>query len=604
MGVEQGTTSSSDWCAVPLFLTEIQGVEYMRRHVLFIILGLLLVSACALPAMAASVTPVVVDDNPVCTQLGYDFGYKVEPPRSGIYTVPGAGRITVTAKKNSFDWSSTFGIDAVIVKGGSASNLYGYDPPSESFGDKNLNAPINPKNQQPYSLSHMIFCYDYEVAVEKTVNASFSRSWQWSILKAVKSGGTDLFTGDNVTHRYFVNVTRTPWDSGWSVSGVITIHNPAPFAGTITGVTDVLSGGGSVQVDCGVSFPYTLSSGGTLECAYQSSTLISGDNQTNNAIVATSGPLDGGAATADVRFTVPTFETNPVVNVTDTYEGDLGSFNGNKSVSYSRTFTCDGDDGLHTNTALIVETGQSASTTIPVNCHALEVTKNATATLVRPYYWTMEKSADPTLTLPLNTGQFFEYHLTVNATSTDDWPLSGIINVYNPAPITATINGISDIATGTEPDIIGTVNCGVSFPYTLGAGDTLQCAYTADLGSVPSLTYTRNNATATLRNHAYDYQGNSATGGTTNFSGSTFIVYVTNLESIIDECINISDGAFSFGYCYNGNQITFLYKPLIGPFNTCGVYPVNNTAQLTTTDTGTTMNSSWTVDVTVPCPGG
>jgi hypothetical protein len=72
------------------------------------------------------------------------------------------------------------------------------------------------------------------------------------------------------------------------VDGKITIDNNIPFAATITGVSDSVSGLVPASADCGVSFPYTLPSGDTLVCSYNTG-LPNGTNRTNTATVTTSG---------------------------------------------------------------------------------------------------------------------------------------------------------------------------------------------------------------------------------------------------------------------------------------------------------------------------
>jgi hypothetical protein len=71
----------------------------------------------------------------------------------------------------TFDWIATNSIGAVIVKGGPVANVFFYAPPA--YSDTELYAPINPKNLNPYGISHVTFCwnpdpeevcYDYETA--------------------------------------------------------------------------------------------------------------------------------------------------------------------------------------------------------------------------------------------------------------------------------------------------------------------------------------------------------------------------------------------------------------------------------------------------------
>jgi hypothetical protein len=84
--------------------------------------------------------------------------------QSGIYPIDGLGFVEIATEDDIyFDWTSTRSTDAVIVKGGPGANLYEYDP--ESFGDIDLHAPINSNNDEPYSLSYVEFCFDYDIGI-------------------------------------------------------------------------------------------------------------------------------------------------------------------------------------------------------------------------------------------------------------------------------------------------------------------------------------------------------------------------------------------------------------------------------------------------------
>ncbi|MFO7697402.1 MAG: hypothetical protein R6X16_09625 [Anaerolineae bacterium] len=119
--------------------------------------GLLLILAQGI--LAASVEPILMPGpgNQTCADLGYAIEYKVDPPQSGTFMVPEFGSITVTMQGElSFDWTSTFGIDAVIAKGGNqGANAFVYDP--ESLGDTNLYVPDGEQ-----AVSHISFCYDLD----------------------------------------------------------------------------------------------------------------------------------------------------------------------------------------------------------------------------------------------------------------------------------------------------------------------------------------------------------------------------------------------------------------------------------------------------------
>lgn len=571
---------------------------------LSVLVALTAIGALLVLAIPAATAQTIEPGNPTCEGLGYDFGFKPqpEPPPTGVYTFPdGINTVTITSDGTYFGWVSTLGIDAVIVKGGNNANVYTYDPPAEAFSDTGLSSPINPNNNTPYAISHIEFCYDYEVDVTKTANTTFTRTFDWTIKKTVTPATWVLFTGDSGTSQYTVAVTKTGYtDSDWAVSGTIRIENNTPFAATIENVTDAISGFGAVAVDCGVTFPSVLASGGTLECSYSTS-LPDGSSRTNTATVTTSGDVGGGEATADVVFGEPTTLVNDTINVDDT-NGGSWQFSGSGSVTYSQTFFCDSDAGQHDNTATIRETGQSDSASVTVTCYALQVTKDAATSFDRTYHWTIDKSADQT-ELTLSTGQVFlvNYTVTVDATYTDgNYAVNGNIAVHNPATIAATLNGVSDVV---SPDIAATVNCGVSFPYSLAAGSTLNCSYET---SLPDTSARTNTATVTLQNYSYAADLSPTADGTTDFSGTANVSFDAATMTEIDKCIDVSDtfAGFLGTVCYPDAPVTFSYSRWVGPYDICGEYTVENTASFVTNDTGATGEDSWNIVVNIPCDTG
>lgn len=560
---------------------------------------------------AASVTPVYVEGNPTCTGLGYDFGMKLNYPddsTGGTYPL-GSGTVTWSTDGTYVNWSSTFGVDAVIVKGGSNANVYEYDPPAESYGDTGLVSPNNASGD-PAGLSHVEFCFDYEVTVSKTANPTYTRTFAWEIEKSVTPAEWDLFTGDSGTSEYTVEVTKDAGtDSNWAVNGSIIIENNTPFAATIESVTDVISGGiGSVTPNCGVTFPYVLAAGGELVCTYSAS-LPNTESRLNTATVTTSGIVGGGVAMVGINFGAPTTLVYDEINVDDTYAGDLGSFSDSDSVSYSRTFACGKDEGTHGNTATILETEQSDSASVDVNCYELAVTKDADTSFTRTWEWTIGKSADQT-DLLLSDGQLFQvnYEVTVDATSTDsDHAVTGNISVNNPAPIAATINSVSDIV---SPAIAATVSCGVTFPYPLAAGGTLNCTYSADL---PDATARTNTATATLQNYDYDSEGVGTASGTTDFSSLPVnVTFGDTPDEEIDECVDVNDTNVGFlgTVCASDAPETFSYSLWFGAnpdadvVLECGENTHPNIADFETNDTTSTGSDTWTLNTDVACGFG
>ena len=578
-------------------------MSFQRSKVFGPMLGICLAAGLAIPGPAAAtdVTPVFVPGNPSCTSLGYAFGYKVDPPNAGTYSIDGINTVTVTRNGAYFDWSSTIGMDAVISKGGPNANVYVYNP--ERISDTGLHSPINPNNGNPFGLSHIEFCFDYEVSVSKTAQTSFTRTWQWSIDKSVSPEIWQLFTGDSGTSAYTVAVARTgSTDSAWAVSGTIQIHNPAPMAATISSVADVVSAGIAATVSCGVTFPHSLGSDQTLQCTYQTA-LPDGSSRTNTATAATTGPVGGGSGTAAVTFGAPTTQVNATIHVSDT-NGASWEFSDSGSVNYTRTFTC-GSSGVHGNTATIQETGQSDSASVSLQCYALAASKDAETDLDRTWEWTIDKAADQQ-DLVLSPGQqhLVNYTVKLGATSTDDgWSVHGTIQISNPHPTRAALLlGVADSVGG----IPATVDCGVTFPYQLAAGGNLSCSYSADLPSAATRT---NTATATRQAFAYGPDGTGTPAGTTDASGTATVSFAGAGVSSFDECVDVSDslqGALG-KVCAADLPKTFSYSRNVGPFSSpgqCGDQNVKNTASFVTNDTGAKGDDSWNVLVHVQCQVG
>jgi predicted extracellular nuclease len=77
---------------------------------------------------------------------------------------------------------------------------------------------------------------------------------------------------------------------------------------------------------------------------------------------------------ATVTYTISVVNTTPsihdTIHVNDS-NGGLFTFNESGSVSYTKTYSCDGDQGTHNNIATIEETGQSDDASVTVNCYSV-----------------------------------------------------------------------------------------------------------------------------------------------------------------------------------------------------------------------------------------
>jgi len=267
-----------------------------------------------------------VSGNATCASLGLgEYEVKIdEAPFNRTVALGPLNSVTVSQSDGVyFTWSATLGIDAVIVKGGPNANVYTYDP--EATSGTGLHSLINPNTNKPYGLSHISFCYDYELAVSKTASTSYKQGYSWAIEKKADHSELTLAVGQTFIVNYTVTASATKSaPSDFAAAGTITINNPATVAATITGVSDLM-GSTSAVVNCGVSFPYSLASGATLTCSYKGA-LADGTNLTNTATVTTSGSVDGGTGTAAVDFSkAQVTQVDECVTLSDDKHGSLGA---------------------------------------------------------------------------------------------------------------------------------------------------------------------------------------------------------------------------------------------------------------------------------------
>ncbi|MBN1946695.1 MAG: hypothetical protein JW797_13555 [Bradymonadales bacterium] len=277
---------------------------------------------------SAGIEPIYVQGNPTCQQLDLTaYSFKVDGgPFNGIFTSPdGYLEVELTSPDGIFfQWSSNVGVDAVIAKGGPEAFVYVYDP--EGLGDGNLSPPINPSTGIPYEISHIDFCFDYEVIVTKTAETSFTRAFEWEIAKSVDQQELLLSVGQQIEVGYTVEVDLVGFqDSDFAVHGEITIFNPAPMAAMVEEVADVVDGEIQLPVDCGIELPIRLLGGQTLTCTYQGE-LPDSTDRLNVATAITSGEVGGGSGQAAIDFSqAEIFALNECVTVVDSMVGELGT---------------------------------------------------------------------------------------------------------------------------------------------------------------------------------------------------------------------------------------------------------------------------------------
>lgn len=282
------------------------------------------------------------------------------------------------------------------------------------------------------------------LVVSKTAVTEFHRDHDWTITKSVDKTAVKLYTdgsGDTAVN-YTVDVAHTKsTDSGWNVSGKITITNNGETTATIVAVEDSLmlnplgADPGLVAVSCGVEGDIILDVGDDIECTYTHDVDGAVDG-TNNVTVTT---LEKEyKASASVTWGDPTTETDKNVSVTD--EGTLvvaeGADSGDFTAPTGGTLTykteeltyaaygqakC-GSPHTYPNTATLKGDGDrtlgtaSASVSVDVQCYVFD--KNHTAWGFGDRYiaatkkndgdWAMVSTFQDGATIDLIAGQFYD----------------------------------------------------------------------------------------------------------------------------------------------------------------------------------------------------
>lgn len=214
--------------------------------------------------------------------------------------------------------------------------------------------------------------------------------------------------------------------------------------------------------------------------------------------------------------------------------------------------------------------------------NGLILKKDVFCGLSRIWNWDISKSADQS-SLTLSAGQqaVVNYTVTASALATNSYSVAGKIGFRNSSSVPITIVSIEDS--------LGPVDCAISLPYVLPAGNTVECSYSATINSAAAenvVTVTDSNGVAV--------------------SAVVPIDWSKAAVSETDECAVVTDTfAGTLGTVCAGQQTTFSFNYSRNvKFDVCGEYTVENTASFTTNDSGATGSSSWTVDVNVPCAGG
>lgn len=442
------------------------------------------------PISSGEVIPDEYSGNPDCLDIGLEH---YEPRITGAGTY---GPFIVTLDGKIVGWTSSIGVDAVIVKGGNGANIYKY---SEGTGDQGLAAPDNA------GLSHIDFCYDKEMRAEKTADARWYKKIDWTITKTASPLEASANVGEGAIFSYEVAVTKTETFGPYLVTGQITVINegaiPAEFV-----VSDSVEGVGAA-----VSCPKTsLLPTESVVCTYSAELAAPTDGTNTATITSLTAGVGGAWASAPYSFgpPIPTEGSEPeAINVTDT-NGQSWMTAASGFWMYSVNRACssvagDYSNGMYSttfpNTATIVETKDNANAQVTLNCYAPLVSKNALPSFTRTYDWTIDKSVDIKRHEldPGETGTS-TYAITLTKSEEDSgFAVAGTISVQNPNPVGSMTVALSDNIDG----IAVSLDCASSL--NVPAAGSATCGYSASLPNADTRT---NTATATINGAEFSGQ--------------------------------------------------------------------------------------------------
>lgn len=480
-------------------------------------------------------------------------GYGVSVPHGGA--APGgayafAGTITITpvaGDSNSINFESTFGVNAMIVKAGSqgnpqASSVYAYVQPPNVASLQTLGWP-NPEN--PYTgplaedddldsppdtggVSHVDVCLDPQPTVTKTVDLSWKRWQDWTLVKTVNGQPAvsfELDVGEDVNVLYEVVATPVNQQRRFRAEGEIVISDPLNQGFALSAVTD------TIVID-GNPFVATLADQGDFEsfacapvddatnaifsCAYAIElsgadypNLAAGDTVVNTAEVTLS--LNGNDT--EISYTTPAelFAVNPDASYGDSLavDDDLlpanpdHTFPADGPWTYPMNFACpDPGDKQRVNTVTGTYTTPGGtgsvmdSAMVDLRCFALPtVDKTANGSATREYTWDFTKSVTPTdVTMYDGDSHALEYTIEATRSAADnEVEVSGVITIRDAAERafqTPSGMAINDVVTFDGQNFPATVGACVP-DANAGDGVIFTCPYslTVDADAWPGIDF-------------------------------------------------------------------------------------------------------------------
>ncbi|HSJ21206.1 MAG TPA: LPXTG cell wall anchor domain-containing protein, partial [Nocardioidaceae bacterium] len=215
-------------------------------------------------------------------------------------------------------------------------------------------------------------CTQGDLVVAKSAQASYDRTYAWDISKVADRDRLDTLEGEPGTVNYTVGVTPTGYvDSGWEMSGAVTVHNPNVYKDVTVDLSDVPDLGGGAACVLDETEDFLVDAGQTRTFTYTCSFEEQPAYDGSNAVHVDWGTGKVSATTA-VGFELDEAIDETVTVTDDLFGGELGQVTWNadgKTVDLEYALEVEGPlDACETvtNTATIVETGQEAQAEVLV----------------------------------------------------------------------------------------------------------------------------------------------------------------------------------------------------------------------------------------------
>jgi hypothetical protein len=327
---------------------------------------------------------------------GAEEGMAIGPTVTAEFTIPteitgeAARTISVTDTYGgpfSFDATDTLTYDAPFI--------------CDADAGENVNTATIVETGVTATAAVEVECF--ALAVAKTAETDYTRTWVWSLEKTSDTAALLIPAGFPYDVTYDVTAAAEPTTGDASVSGTITVSNPAPFDALVTAIVDTAATGIPLAVTCtDVTFPYTLAAGAALECTYagdlpdteprtNTATAVLQNHSTDAEGTATASGTTAFAGTAELTFDgEPSAEYDTCIDVTDDHAGALGTIclvDLPKTFTYALTWgpfdTCGEYQGVNTASFVTQDTEATGSSSWTV---AVTVPCGPNCTLSQGYW--------------------------------------------------------------------------------------------------------------------------------------------------------------------------------------------------------------------------